>query len=194
MFIIFSFYHHLLLNYYSILCISAAEVIYENVDVDANIIFGALVDDKITTGEVSITVLATGFATDFFEGSEEEESFSKKQGRGGAAVSRQDLVTKPRQSSANSLRYASEMVEEKPKLEVNNRGIAANEEIAASASQQGLFGKAGVAAKRDVDDAVDESGSDEQVRERRSRNKSKASDSNKEKKRGIFGFIRNLFR
>lgn len=31
---------------------SAAEVIYENVDPDANIIFGALVDDKITNGEV----------------------------------------------------------------------------------------------------------------------------------------------
>ena len=46
---------------------SAAEVIYGAVDMDANIIFGALIDDKITTGEVSITVLATGFATDFFD-------------------------------------------------------------------------------------------------------------------------------
>lgn len=65
---------------------AAAEVIYENVDPDANIIFGALVDDKITNGEVgtfslqlsnplthvgvvaqvSITVLATGFGTDFY--------------------------------------------------------------------------------------------------------------------------------
>eukprot|EP01041_Mallomonas_annulata_P003156 gene3156-6212_t len=52
---------------------AAAEVIYDNVDADANIIFGALVDDKITSGEVSITVLATGFSTDYFsaEGSEE---------------------------------------------------------------------------------------------------------------------------
>lgn len=31
---------------------SAAEVIYENVDENANIIFGALVDEKITNGEV----------------------------------------------------------------------------------------------------------------------------------------------
>ena len=31
---------------------SAADVIYDNVDEDANIIFGALVDDKITNGEV----------------------------------------------------------------------------------------------------------------------------------------------
>lgn len=31
---------------------SAADVIYDNVDIDANIIFGALVDDRITNGEV----------------------------------------------------------------------------------------------------------------------------------------------
>lgn len=49
---------------------AAAEVIYENVDPDANIIFGALVDDKLENGEVSITVLATGFATDFYDGDE----------------------------------------------------------------------------------------------------------------------------
>lgn len=39
---------------------AAAEVIYENADPDANIIFGALVDDTMGK-EVSITVLATGF-------------------------------------------------------------------------------------------------------------------------------------
>lgn len=46
---------------------SAAEVIYESVDADANIIFGALVDENMLDGEMSITVLATGFETDFFE-------------------------------------------------------------------------------------------------------------------------------
>merc|ERR1712146_321488 len=51
---------------------AAAEVIYENVDPDANIIFGALLDDKLENGEVSITVLATGFATDFYDGDEVE--------------------------------------------------------------------------------------------------------------------------
>ena len=35
---------------------SAAEVIYENVDPDANIIFGAAVDESITNGEVCIVV------------------------------------------------------------------------------------------------------------------------------------------
>jgi cell division protein FtsZ len=53
---------------------AAAEVIYDNVDPDANIIFGALVDDATANGEVSITELATGFATDFFD-SDEAESF-----------------------------------------------------------------------------------------------------------------------
>lgn len=57
---------------------TAAEVIYENVDPDANIIFGALVDDKVTNGEVSITVLATGFTTDFF-GTEDMEEEKPRQ-------------------------------------------------------------------------------------------------------------------
>lgn len=43
----------------------AARVIYDNVHEDANVIFGALVDDEITDGTVSITVLATGFNDDF---------------------------------------------------------------------------------------------------------------------------------
>jgi cell division protein FtsZ len=38
----------------------AATVIYDNVDVNANVIFGAMVDDDLVD-EVSITVLATGF-------------------------------------------------------------------------------------------------------------------------------------
>mmetsp|Transcript_10332 Transcript_10332/g.24333 ORF Transcript_10332/g.24333 Transcript_10332/m.24333 type:complete len:423 (-) Transcript_10332:171-1439(-) len=40
----------------------AAKVIYNNVDEDANVIFGALIDDEIADGTVSITVLATGFS------------------------------------------------------------------------------------------------------------------------------------
>jgi cell division protein FtsZ len=39
---------------------AAAEVIYEAVDPNANIIFGALVDDSME-GEIAITVIATGF-------------------------------------------------------------------------------------------------------------------------------------
>lgn len=48
----------------------AARVIYDNVHEDANVIFGALVDEEITDGTVSITVLATGFDGDSRTGGE----------------------------------------------------------------------------------------------------------------------------
>ncbi|NEQ35215.1 MAG: cell division protein FtsZ [Okeania sp. SIO3I5] len=40
---------------------AAAEIIYEVVDPNANIIFGAVIDDKLQ-GEIKITVIATGFS------------------------------------------------------------------------------------------------------------------------------------
>jgi cell division protein FtsZ len=42
---------------------AAAEIIYEAVDPNANIIFGAVIDDRLQ-GEVRITVIATGFTAD----------------------------------------------------------------------------------------------------------------------------------
>jgi cell division protein FtsZ len=52
---------------------AAAEVVYENADPEANIIFGALVDPKME-GQVSITVLATGFdESEGVEGTSSEE-------------------------------------------------------------------------------------------------------------------------
>lgn len=76
---------------------SAAEVIYANVDVDANIIFGALVDDKVTSGEVSITVLATGFATDFYssdaEAAEAAELQARKTAGSGVGAAKKAAVT-----------------------------------------------------------------------------------------------------
>jgi cell division protein FtsZ len=42
---------------------AAAETIYEEVDPNANIIFGAVIDEKLQ-GEVRITVIATGFSGD----------------------------------------------------------------------------------------------------------------------------------
>jgi cell division protein FtsZ len=38
----------------------AAEIVYDAVDADANIIFGSVIDDKLQ-GEIQITVIATGF-------------------------------------------------------------------------------------------------------------------------------------
>jgi cell division protein FtsZ len=49
---------------------AAAEVIYEAVDTNANIIFGALVDESMS-GEIAITVIATGFPNP--DGEEEDE-------------------------------------------------------------------------------------------------------------------------
>ncbi|HEY9745057.1 MAG TPA: hypothetical protein V6C99_02440, partial [Oculatellaceae cyanobacterium] len=37
-----------------------AEIIYQSVDKDANIIFGSVIDERIQ-GEIQITVIATGF-------------------------------------------------------------------------------------------------------------------------------------
>jgi cell division protein FtsZ len=42
---------------------AAAETIYEVVDPNANIIFGAVIDEKMQ-GEIRITVIATGFSGD----------------------------------------------------------------------------------------------------------------------------------
>ena len=39
---------------------AAAEIIYEAVDPNANIIFGALVDETMG-GDITVTVIATGF-------------------------------------------------------------------------------------------------------------------------------------
>ena len=42
---------------------AAAEIIYESVDPNANIIFGAVIDDRLQ-GEIRITVIATGFTSE----------------------------------------------------------------------------------------------------------------------------------
>lgn len=49
---------------------TAAETIYDAVDPNANIIFGAVIDDRMQ-GEVRITVIATGFGSESDEGTEE---------------------------------------------------------------------------------------------------------------------------
>lgn len=59
----------------------AARVIYDNVHEDANVIFGALVDDEITDGTVSITVLATGFNDDFNKAQDQVVGEKDKGGR-----------------------------------------------------------------------------------------------------------------
>lgn len=69
---------------------AAAEVIYEAVDPNANIIFGALVDDNMD-GEIAITVIATGFPVGLqnpgFSGGEEKSE--------GASASKSSKKSKP---------------------------------------------------------------------------------------------------
>jgi len=64
----------------------AASVIYANVDEDANVIFGALVDEEITDGTVSITVLLTGHP-EFGEGGSRSSS-SQSDGAGSSSSDR----------------------------------------------------------------------------------------------------------
>ncbi|MFH1709812.1 MAG: cell division protein FtsZ [bacterium] len=55
----------------------AAEVIYNAVDPEANIIFGAVIDEKMQ-GEISVTVIATGFKHAEKEAAAEETSIRAK--------------------------------------------------------------------------------------------------------------------
>ena len=82
---------------------AAAEVIYENVDTDANIIFGALVDEKMEA-EISITVLATGFGLnigDLVDVADEGESAPTfyKAKQSAAAPARKGLPKPPKKES-----------------------------------------------------------------------------------------------
>mmetsp|Transcript_33637 Transcript_33637/g.44877 ORF Transcript_33637/g.44877 Transcript_33637/m.44877 type:complete len:559 (+) Transcript_33637:278-1954(+) len=78
---------------------AAAEVIYENANEDANIIFGALIDEKMGD-EVSITVLACDFRIDLEgadEGGDDAEipSFPSSSSRARSAASMTDDVRDP---------------------------------------------------------------------------------------------------
>ena len=59
----------------------AAGVIYENVDSEAQIIFGALIDPEMEEGEMSITVLATGFGLSISDVIEVRGAASQGNGR-----------------------------------------------------------------------------------------------------------------
>jgi cell division protein FtsZ len=63
---------------------SASEVIYENAHIDANIIFGALIDPKMGD-EVSITVLACDFREEDTDLETIESGMSSKSGQSGSA-------------------------------------------------------------------------------------------------------------
>lgn len=53
---------------------TAAETIYDGVDPNANIIFGAVIDDEKMEGEIRITVIATGFSGEDSSKSQKKEA------------------------------------------------------------------------------------------------------------------------
>lgn len=202
---------------------SAAEVIYENVDPDANIIFGALVDDKIATGEVSITVLATGFVTDFFD-SEGNPSLNSK------GASRTSVTSPPPATPAQALQpvatVGSSTAPRRQQLPLRSGDVVhrtSREEIvresdnsfeensqaaeapvsrrAAPPRQTKRVSSRRVEEDSDEDEEEEESEDEysdeeeEEEEEERPRKKSKrSSSSGKKKKRGgLFGFFRRLF-
>lgn len=68
---------------------AAAEVIYEAVDPNANIIFGALVDPNMA-GEIAITVIATGFP------------ISVQQGQSGVGIDKSTIKSAPQKKAAET--------------------------------------------------------------------------------------------
>ncbi|MEO1300001.1 MAG: cell division protein FtsZ, partial [Cyanobacteria bacterium J06636_16] len=73
---------------------AAAEIIYEAVDPNANIIFGAVIDDRLQ-GEVQITVIATGFNM-------EAQPAAKLDAARITPLKRNNLSVPPQASGANS--------------------------------------------------------------------------------------------
>ncbi|GJD09052.1 Cell division protein FtsZ [Galdieria sulphuraria] len=90
---------------------AAAEVIYEAVDLNANIIFGALVDDSMEN-ELSITVIATGFP-------QPSDSASSSMTQKASAVDVTSFIqgsASPRSSTSSSSSVASHVT--KPKRDI----------------------------------------------------------------------------
>ncbi|NRB07718.1 MAG: cell division protein FtsZ [Richelia sp.] len=79
---------------------SAAEAIYEVVDPNANIIFGAVIDDRLQ-GEVRITVIATGFTGDLTTA--QQQNATSNRVAPGAPSRKQSQKSQPQpQASTNS--------------------------------------------------------------------------------------------
>lgn len=78
-------------------------MIYEAVDPNANIIFGALVDDSME-GEIAITVIATGFPIGKSEGEEKLSQMQQQaQGSGGSVRTVGDAVRAAAESKQQQL-------------------------------------------------------------------------------------------
>jgi cell division protein FtsZ len=93
---------------------AAAEAIYEVVDPNANIIFGAVIDDRLE-GEVRITVIATGF-TGEIQGQQQQVAAPSNRVAPSPAQQQRRTMPQPSSTSANSQKQPEP--KQKPGLEI----------------------------------------------------------------------------
>lgn len=195
---------------------SAADVIYDNVDEDANIIFGALVDDRIPSGEVSITVLATGFETEFYSMRDKAaaEAAAAAAAAAVAAAARPKRVNAPPSqgggfdegSDGEAMGTVGDAVAAQQSQDNRasrsawrEQAIAMREAVPTQDSRSRSGGGSSSSAARVgfEDLAGDEDGADDEemqalLRKRRRMPDGDSSDGSKKKRGGIRGFLRRL--
>ncbi len=93
---------------------AAAEAIYEVVDPNANIIFGAVIDDRLE-GEVRITVIATGFTGEI---QERQQQTATPNNRVAPPPTAQQRRAAPQPSSTNTNSPTPTEPKQKPGLEI----------------------------------------------------------------------------
>ncbi|MEO1373732.1 MAG: cell division protein FtsZ [Cyanobacteria bacterium J06635_10] len=93
---------------------AAAEAIYEVVDPNANIIFGAVIDDRLE-GEVRITVIATGFTGEM---QVQQQQSATPNNRVAPAPAQQRRPIMPQPSSTNTNPPKQAEPKQKPGLEI----------------------------------------------------------------------------
>eukprot|EP00978_Attheya_sp_CCMP212_P008889 scaffold20934_cov52-Attheya_sp.AAC.1 len=153
---------------------SASEVIYENAHIDANIIFGALIDPKMGD-EVSITVLACDFREEDADLETIESGMSSKIGKSGpsGSISKNDSPSSS-SSGANKERDVN-FYKERRQMTRSPLGPDATLEETRVAITRG-FKK----PPQYDDNADDNYGGDDD------------DDDENKKKRGLFGFFRRM--
>ena len=94
---------------------AAAEAIYEVVDPNANIIFGAVIDDRLE-GEVRITVIATGFTGEIQE--RQQQTATPNNRVVTPQTQQQRRMPQPSSTGANSPKQPQAEPKQKPGLEI----------------------------------------------------------------------------
>jgi cell division protein FtsZ len=111
----------------------AANVITENIDPNAKVIFGAVADEQIRKGDIHVTVIATGFDTN--KVSETSEKLSRA--FSGASV---PIETKKKEEPKERITFPSKRLETKMIIEekIQPRGISMRGETAKEVEEDEL--------------------------------------------------------